>query len=191
MQAALWVAARRLQGGQQPNHQADDGGDDQCEGEDCAIDVDRSGTGQIRRTECDQRAHADFRNGHSESAGDGGEQQTFGEELPNQAHASCAKRGTHGKFTAPPRARCEQKIRHIHTHDQQHQADRAKNRQQSRFHGERQVVLKPIDHHSIRGTARAFISLGIGLSEWAQDYVQFIPGLIAADARRNRPTIRK
>ena len=183
MQPALRIATRRLKRRQQPHDQADRRGDDQPEGEDCAVDVDRSDARQPRRTERHQRAHADYRDGQPESAADRCQKQALREHLPNHAHPSGAQRGAHGEFTAPPRAEREQQIRHIHAYDQEHQSNRAENRQQRRLDGARDVILKPIDDHPVRGTTRAVISLGIRLRQRAKDYIEFVPGLIPADAR--------
>jgi len=112
---------------QQPNHQAHDAGDDQCEGEDCSIEVDRSGTGQIgglSATNARTRTSATAIPRHRRMAASSRLSVRSCRTRRIRPAPSAARMG---EFTAgPARARCEQKIRHIHTYDQQYQADGAK-----------------------------------------------------------------
>jgi hypothetical protein len=142
-----------------------------------------SGTGQIGRTEGHQRLHANFCYREPESAADCCQKEAFREHLANHAHSSGAKCGAHGEFTAPPRTEREQKIGHIHTHNHKHQSDRAENGQESRLDGACYVVLKSIDNDPIRGTARAVISLRVGLRQGAKNSIELVPGLVRANSR--------
>ena len=77
---ALPMAARRLQRRQQPARHAGERGEAEPEREDGAVDADGSHSRQPGRTECDERAHTDRRDGHAGRAARGREQHAFGQE---------------------------------------------------------------------------------------------------------------
>ena len=98
------IPAGSLQRRNQPDQQPNERGNANCERKYSAIDGDGAQARQARRTERHQRFHAGLCDQHPQRAAQGGQQQAFGEQLPDQARACCAQRGAHGEFAAPLRA---------------------------------------------------------------------------------------
>src|SRR5262245_40171536 len=75
-------------------------------------------------------------------ATDGGERDALSEQLPYEPAPAGAERTTDGDLALPDRRSREQQVGDVGTRDQQHEPDRAQERQQGRAHVADQVVVQ-------------------------------------------------
>ena len=126
--------------GNEPSDDAGSDGDAQRERQHRRIQVHFVQSRNRFRSKRDQRVEAPRRKQHAENAAGEREQQSLGEQLPQDAPAPAAERSADGELALACRAACEQHAGDVRASDEEHQYDRAEQRLQRRPHRTDQIV---------------------------------------------------
>src|SRR5262245_40245196 len=102
----------------------------QCEAEHRRVDLHLRQVEQIGRGERYEQIGPPPRQRQSGQAAQPGEQQTLGQQLPDDATAIRAQRSAHGNFPPPPRGARQQQVGNVRAGDQEHHPDRAEQHEQ-------------------------------------------------------------
>src|SRR5262249_48888106 len=97
-----------------------------------AVDADLFSSRQIVRETAGQRVYAPGRQQQPYRAAGHGQQQAFGQQLPHDPPASRAERRADGDLLLSRFGSRQQQVGHVGASDQQEEADRDQQRQQSR-----------------------------------------------------------
>ena len=133
LQRRVEIGPRGLQRRREPEDQAGGEGDQEGEPEGAGVDADRDPDGQIgMRHPSHQQVDRPIGDQHSKAPARAGQQQAFGEQLPDQPAAAGAHGESDGDFLLPAGGPGQEQVRHVGRHDQQHaDADRQQDGQDS------------------------------------------------------------
>ena len=132
--------------------------------------------GKVCGQQRDQRLDACHCERQPEGAADGGDEETFGEELPDDARTLRTERDAHGDLPLPRRCAREHEVGGVGAGDEQHHGDRGEQHQQQRPACADDVVVQRNDQH-----APAHIAFVLA-RELRHDRVQLRLCLIQRDA---------
>ena len=147
------IRARHLQRGRHAESHAGQQRDHRDEQQHGRVDADLIDARQIGRTDAHEQAEDRPGHQHAEHAAHDREQHALGQQLTNQAPAPGAERRAHRHLAAPRRGADEQQVRDVRARDQQHEADRTQEHQQSQADVLDQQVVRA-HHRRIRIAGR-------------------------------------
>ena len=142
-----------------------------------AIDPDFGGTRQLDRQHLHRAVRCDLSEEQAESAAAQREQQTFSEELANQATPSCAEGNADSEFAGAPGGARKQEIGNVGAGDQQDKSHGTKQNEQHWPH-----VTEHFFAEVDESGADAFVGRGKCLREIVGDALHVRGGLIERDA---------
>ncbi len=145
----MQVALRHMQCRGDPDREPDQDRHPDAEDEDRHIHLNGGQPRHIRWTQGHQSAHADSREGHSQSTAHQGQEQALHEQLPDQASSSRSQCRSHGELTVPLRPAGQHKISDIHGGNSQHQDYSTKQRQQRRPDAACHVIPQRINDQTV------------------------------------------
>src|SRR5262249_38244497 len=132
---------------------------DQRDQQDGPVDFDFAHARQAQRRDGAKRIHSPGGQQQPERAAECSQQQTFGQQLPDQSAPAGAEREQNGEFLSPLRVARQQQVRQIRARDQQHKQDGELQRQHRRpiFSQPRQRVAQSRQLNRQFGVARRFL----------------------------------
>ena len=104
------------------------------------IDGDRVEARQVSRAERHQQPHAGAREQQADHGSGERDRQALGEHLPHQLRTAGANRRADGELAAARRGADDEQVGDVGARDQQHEGNRAHQRQDRRTHAADEVV---------------------------------------------------